>query len=79
MKTEQLTQPSEFIRNAAALDDSPLSQPPSHRIVFSISGPGFADSEEFRITDVRAARASARKLVANAIRLFGREDAAPTT
>ena len=47
----------------------------SSRVVFSVCGPGFSDSEEFDINDLRAARAGARKLMASAIRLFGKAEA----
>lgn len=45
-----------------------------NRVTLAISGPGFSDSEEFDVVDVRAARASARKLVASAIRAFGKAE-----
>ena len=44
------------------------------RVIFSVAGPGFSDSEEFEVVDVRAARAGARKLMASAIRLFGKTE-----
>jgi len=74
MSPDQLTEALGSTRSAADLRAPSLSDTPVHRIVFSISGPGFSDSEEFEIADVRTARASARKLVAHAIRLFGRTD-----
>jgi hypothetical protein len=75
MRPDQLTEALGSTRSAADLRGPALAEAPVHRILFSISGPGFSDSEEFEIADVRTARASARKLVAHAIRLFGRTDA----
>jgi hypothetical protein len=46
----------------------------SKRVIVSVAGPGFSDSEEFDIADLRCARASARKLMASAIRLFGKAE-----
>jgi len=57
-----------------AHDGVATSATAQNRVVLAISGPGFSDSEEFEIVDVRAARAAARKLVASAIRAFGRAE-----
>ena len=59
---------------AQAREGSAGTEPASNRVVLAISGPGFSDSEEFEVADVRAARAAARKLVASAIRAFGRTE-----
>jgi len=47
----------------------------SNQVVVMISGCGLEDEEVFEITDVKAARAAMRKLMASAIRQFGRADA----
>lgn len=48
---------------------------PSNQVVVMISGCGLEDEEVFEIADVKAARAAMRKLMASAIRQFGRADA----
>jgi hypothetical protein len=47
----------------------------SNQVVVMISGCGLEDEEVFEIADVKAARAAMRKLMASAIRQFGRADA----
>lgn len=53
---------------------APEAHRDANRVVFSVVGPGFSDSEEFEVADLRSARASARKLMASAIRLFGKAE-----
>lgn len=59
-----------------AHDGSAGAAPTQNRVTVAISGPGFSDSEAFETVDVRGARASARKLMGSAIRLFGKAEGA---
>jgi hypothetical protein len=46
------------------------------RVTVSVSGCGYEDQEVFDVADVRAARGAMRKLMAAAIRQFGRSETA---
>ena len=48
----------------------------AERVVVTVSGCGYEDQEVFDVTDVRAARGAMRKLMAAAIRQFGRSETA---
>lgn len=57
---------------------APQPLAPPNRVIFSVVGPGFSDSEEFDVADLRSARAGARKLMASAIRIFGKAEGTET-
>jgi hypothetical protein len=80
-KEDSVKEPLALSETIGSAVGSPAPHPAPDRtapklttITFSISGPGFADAEEFEICDLRTARANARKLMASAIRLFGKTD-----
>jgi hypothetical protein len=48
----------------------------AERVTVTVTGCGYEDQEVFDVLDVRAARGAMRKLMAAAIRQFGRSDTA---
>ncbi len=57
------------------VDAAPRESSRGERVTVTVSGCGYEDQEVFDVTDVRAARGAMRKLMAAAIRQFGRNDA----